>query len=40
VIELIARATRRKRARLMRQIVCELSLMTAGAVIVLWLFAP
>jgi hypothetical protein len=37
---LIARATSRKRARLVRQIVCEVSLMTAGAAIVLWLFAP
>ena len=29
-----------KRARLARQIVCEVSLMAAGAAIMLWLFAP
>ena len=30
----------RRRARLVRQVICELSLMAAGAAIVLWLFAP
>ena len=38
--EYVDRVARRKRARLVRQIVCEVSLMTAGAAIVLWLFAP
>ncbi len=38
--EWLDHAARRKRARLVRQVICELSLMTAGAAIVLWLFAP
>ncbi len=38
--EWLDHTARRKRARLMRQIVCEVSLMAAGAAIVLWLFAP
>ena len=38
--EWLDHTARRKRARLARQVICELSLMAAGAAIVLWLFAP